>query len=144
MKASIAALIVGIIFSVGLGLSGMTDPKNVVSFLDIFGEWNPSLIFVMGGALVVHMTLFRIIVKRRSPLFGSKFELPQRRDINHRLVIGSALFGIGWGLAGYCPAPAITAVASFSVPAMTFVVSMLIGMMLFNLADKRFTRDRAS
>lgn len=142
MKNSVAALAVGFIFAVGLGLAGMTDPKNVVAFLDVFGNWNPSLIFVMGGALVVHMILFRIITKQPAPLLASQFQLPKRRDIDKRLIFGSMLFGIGWGLAGYCPAPAITALADFSSSPAVFVVSMLSGMALFNVVENAILRRK--
>jgi uncharacterized protein len=143
VKTSISALIVGFIFAIGLGLSGMTNPKNVVSFLDVFGDWNPSLVFVMGGALLVHMVFFRVITKRASPLFASQFQIPNRRDIDKRLIVGSMLFGIGWGLAGYCPAPAITSLASFTAPPIIFVLSMLVGMSLFTLIDKRTSKKTA-
>lgn len=143
MKSSLAALIVGFVFAIGLGLSGMTDPANVVSFLDIFGDWNPSLIFVMGGALVVHTLLYRLITKRPSPVFASDFRIPKRRDIDRRLLVGSVLFGIGWGLAGYCPAPAITSLASLTLSPTVFVVSMLLGMGAFIILDRRISGQKA-
>lgn len=141
MKSSIAALTVGFIFAIGLGLAGMTNPENVVSFLDIFGRWSASLVFVMGGALIVHTILFRLIVRRPSPLFAAKFQVPNRKDIDKRLVLGAVLFGLGWGLAGYCPAPAITSVASLSSSPIIFVLSMLSGMILFLTLEKKWKRS---
>lgn len=143
MKTSLAALAVGFIFAVGLGVSGMTLPERVVSFLDLFGNWNPSLIFVMAGALLIHIILFRVIIRRSSPLFASEFQLPKRRDIDLRLILGATLFGAGWGLAGYCPAPAITALASLKTAPVFFVVSMLFGMSLFALFEKRTPKKSA-
>lgn len=140
MKFNLAALAVGFIFAIGLGLSGMTNPANVVSFLDVFGNWNPSLIFVMGGALVVHVILFRIIIRRPSPVLSPEFHIPQNRDIDRPLVVGAILFGTGWGLAGYCPAPAITSLASLQVSAVVFVLSMLVGMAAFGLLEQRLVR----
>lgn len=140
MKSALAALIVGFIFAIGLGLSGMTNPNNVVSFLDVFGNWNPSLIFVMGGALVVHTILFRLITKRPSPIFASQFHIPKRRDIDRKLIFGSVLFGTGWGLAGFCPAPAITSLASLSTAPVIFVLSMLIGMAIFIMIERRINK----
>lgn len=143
MKSAIAALLIGFIFALGLGISGMTNPANVVSFLDIFGNWNPSLIFVMGGALVVHAILFRLITKRSSPILASEFLIPKRRDIDRRLIFGSMLFGLGWGLVGYCPAPAITSLAALKLPPVVFVLSMLIGMSLFLVVDRLGSRAKA-
>jgi uncharacterized protein len=130
---ALASFVVGLIFAFGLGLGGMTQPAVVVGFLDIFGDWNPALIFVMVGALAVHMVLYRIIRKRRSPLLNEKFHVPNKREINRDLALGAMLFGTGWGLAGYCPAPAITALASLQSAPIVFVISMLVGMMIFKL-----------
>lgn len=132
----VTALIAGAIFGVGLAISGMTDPARVVAFLDPFGTWDPSLAFVMGGAVGVYAIAYRLIVKtRRDPWFDIRFHLPTRRDLDIQLVIGSALFGIGWGLVGLCPGPAIVAATSGSGSAILFVLAMLAGM---------FVRDRLS
>lgn len=138
MKSLVSSLLVGFLFAIGLGVSGMTQPEKVVSFLDVFEDWDPSLIFVMGGALLVHTILYRLITKRKTPLFAEKFQIPTRRDINLRLVLGAMLFGLGWGLAGYCPAPAITSLGALTLSPIVFVVSMLVGMMMFLAIDKRF------
>ncbi len=136
MKSALASFVVGLIFALGLGVGGMTQPGKVVGFLDIFGNWDPSLIFVMVGALIVHSVLYRIIRKRNSPLLSEKFHIPTRRDIDKDLAIGAALFGIGWGLAGFCPAPAITSMASLNLKPFIFVASMLLGMTIFQLVKK--------
>jgi uncharacterized membrane protein YedE/YeeE len=128
---SLTTFIVGFIFAIGLGVGGMTLPERVVSFLDIFGEWNPSLLFVMGGALLVHSFAYRWIVRQPSPLLAEKFDIPRRKDISFRLVMGAAFFGLGWGLVGYCPAPAIVALATLRSEPILFVVSMLVGMFAF-------------
>ena len=134
--ATFSAFIVGLIFAVGLGIGGMTQPGKVVGFLDIFGEWNPSLIFVMIGALFVHIIFYRLIRKRNSPLFAEKFQVPSRRDVNRDLILGATLFGGGWGLAGFCPAPAITSLASLQLAPFVFVVSMLGGMWIFQMINR--------
>jgi uncharacterized membrane protein YedE/YeeE len=134
--ATFSAFIVGLIFAIGLGIGGMTQPGKVVGFLDIFGEWNPSLIFVMLGALGVHSIFYRLIRKRNTPFFAEKFHIPTRRDINRDLILGATLFGSGWGLAGFCPAPAITSLASLQLGPIVFVVSMLSGMWIFQVTNK--------
>jgi hypothetical protein len=134
--ATLSAFIVGVLFAIGLGVGGMTQPGKVVGFLDAFGKWSPSLAFVMVGALLVHMILYRLIRKRNSPLLADKFQVPTRRDINRDLILGAALFGTGWGLAGFCPAPALTSLASMQTAPIVFVVSMLIGMLIFQKINK--------
>lgn len=134
----LVAFIVGLIFSLGLGLSGMTNPKNVLGFLDIFGDWNPSLIFVMIGAISVHFILFRFIMKREAPLLSHKWHVPTKHEITPSLILGSSLFGIGWGLAGYCPGPALVSLANLNEKPFIFVISMSIGMLIFQELDKHF------
>ena len=136
-KNNLASLVVGLIFGLGLAISGMTQPAKVIGFLDIFGQWDPSLIFVMGGSVLVHFFTYRLIRKRNSPLLSSEWHLPKRTEITPALMIGSTLFGIGWGLGGYCPGPAVTSLMSFNPRPFIFVVSMLIGMILFKLYDKK-------
>jgi uncharacterized protein len=126
----------GVIFAVGLVISGMTQPSKVVGFLDFFGDWDPSLAFVMGGAVLVYALLFRPIVKRARPLIEPKFHLPTRTDLSWRLIVGGALFGVGWGLAGYCPGPGITSMASLQSPAFIFVGAMAVGMLLYSVLEK--------
>lgn len=128
--ASLAAFGAGLLFAVGLGVAGMTDPSNIIGFLDVTGEWDPRLMFVMGGAVATGLVLFRLIRRRPAPLVGAKFQLPTRNDIDGRLVTGAALFGIGWGLGGFCPGPALTAAVTGSGHVIAFVGAMLVGMVL--------------
>ncbi len=133
MKAWLAPLLAGVLFGAGLVVGGMTDPENVIGFLDFFGEWKPALIFVMGGAIAVNFVLMRLILRRPAPLFDGQFHLPTRRDIDPRLVIGSGLFGIGWGLGGFCPGPGIVSAFAGNEDALVFVVAMTLGMFAFRL-----------
>ena len=130
-KSNISSIICGIIFSIGLGISGMTQPQKVIGFLDIFGEWNPSLAFVMGGAVLSYLAL-QLLIKRNFsiPLLGGSFQIPSRKDLDRSLIIGALLFGFGWGLGGYCPGPAITSLGSGSFNAILFVVAMGFGMLV--------------
>lgn len=137
MKNGLAALLVGFIFSIGLGVSGMTQPQKVVGFLDLFGNWDPSLIFVMLGGIVVHFASYKLIRKRQSPLFSIDWHVPTKKEITPALITGSMLFGIGWGLGGFCPGPAVTSLASFETRPAIFVLSMLVGMFLFKMIDKK-------
>ncbi len=115
----------GAVFGVGLAVSGMTRPEKVRGFLDFLGRWDPSLAFVMGGAVLVHTVAFWRITKRRSPVFASRFGIPTRRDIDARLVVGAALFGIGWGLGGFCPGPGVTSLVGGAPPVVAFVLAMV-------------------
>jgi uncharacterized membrane protein YedE/YeeE len=135
VKSILFAFGSGLLFSLGLGVGGMTQPAKVVGFLDFFGEWDPSLIFVMGGAVAVYFVAFRLITKRDVPLFSPSFGIPRRRDIDLPLIGGAAMFGAGWGLAGYCPGPGIASLGSGSVSPIVFVAAMLFGMMLFRARD---------
>lgn len=127
MKKEIVALVSGFIFSIGLGISGMTQPQNVIGFLDL-QNWNPQLLFVMLGAVLTHAILYRIIRKRNTPMFDSVWHITTKKEINAKLIIGSAVFGIGWGIGGFCPGPAITSLVSFELNVYIFVISMLVGM----------------
>ena len=130
-KSNISSIICGIIFSIGLGISGMTQPQKVIGFLDIFGEWNPSLAFVMGGAVLSYLALQLLIQRNFSiPVLGGSFQIPTRKDLDRSLIIGALLFGSGWGLGGYCPGPAITSLGSGSINALLFVFAMGVGMLL--------------
>lgn len=137
MKNAAASFLVGLIFAIGLGLSGMIRPEKVIGFLDIFGNWDPSLMFVMIGAISVHFVSYKLVRKMNSPLFDTQWHVPTKTEITPALVIGSMMFGIGWALAGYCPGPAITSLAGFKTGPIIFVVSMLGGMFLFNIIDKK-------
>ena len=128
----------GLIFALGLGVSGMTDANKVIGFLNLAGDWDPSLAFVMVGAIGVHLVLFRHIIRRR-PLYRDTFDIPTRRDITPQLIGGSALFGVGWGLSGFCPGPGIVSLPGFGAHAGIFVLSMLAGMALYSLTSTRNT-----
>ena len=121
-------LVSGTLFGAGLTLSGMTDPARVRGFLDLFGNWDPTLAFVMGGAVLVMAVAWRIRARMAKPLFGEKFSLPDRSDLDPQLLVGSALFGIGWGIAGLCPGPAIASLALSPRAVLPFVAAMLAGM----------------
>ena len=130
-KLNISSFICGILFSIGLGISGMTQPQKVIGFLDVFGEWNPSLAFVMGGAVLSYLALQLLIQRNFSiPLLGGSFQISSSKDLDRSLIIGALLFGSGWGLGGYCPGPAITSLGSGSLNALLFVVAMGVGMLL--------------
>lgn len=128
-------VLAGLLFAVGLGLAGMTQPTKVVGFLDVLGDWDPSLAFVMVGGILTHMALYKFIVKRPSPVMAGTFQIPTRRDITPRLVVGSGLFGIGWALAGYCPGPGIVSGGAGGSNALLFLGSMVGGMVLFKVVN---------
>lgn len=133
----------GVIFAIGLALSGMTTPANVIAFLDIFGSWDPTLAFVMGGAIAVHAPIYWLYIRgREAPTFARSFGLPTRRDIDRPLIVGAVLFGAGWGLAGFCPGPAVASLASGSSTVMWFVVAMLVGMSGFSIVELARGRRR--
>ena len=146
MKKNVPAFIFGIIFALGLGIAGMTQPQKVVGFLDIFGNWNPSLMWVMVGAILVHSLTYRLVIKRRAPLlapvfqrwgvepiYSLAFQIPTQKDIDNKLVGGAILFGVGWGIAGFCPAPAITALVALDPNTFVFVGSMMLAMAAFRI-----------
>ncbi len=128
MKAHGIPLGAGLLFGAGLLVSGMAQPAKVVGFLDVLGDWDPSLAFVMLGAIAVHFLAYRLVPKLERPLLGERFGIPTRRDIDPRLLIGAALFGAGWGLAGYCPGPALTTLVSGASTTLLFTGGMLAGM----------------
>ncbi len=130
----------GLLFAVGLAVAGMTQPSKVVGFLDFAGDWDPSLAFVMMGAIAVYFVANRLVTRRSAPLVDSMFHLPTRRDIEPKLVIGAGLFGIGWGLAGYCPGPGLSSLGTGALPALLFVASMATGMLSFEALQKLRTR----
>ncbi|HEY6079591.1 MAG TPA: DUF6691 family protein [Polyangiaceae bacterium] len=126
----VAAVGSGILFGVGLVLSGMTRPEKVVGFLDVGGAWDPSLAFVMAGAIAVHVLAYRWTRARKAPLFTAKFGIPSRRDIDVKLLLGAGVFGVGWGMGGYCPGPGIVSLASGAAGPLVFVAAMLLGMLV--------------
>ena len=129
------ALLAGMIFGAGLLISGMMNPEKVIGFLDIFGEWDASLMFVMGSALLVTIPAFKLILRRERPVLNDGFTLPTKQSLDMPLLVGAAIFGIGWGLYGYCPGPAISSLASLNTAGFVFVPSMLAGMWLVNVVD---------
>jgi uncharacterized membrane protein YedE/YeeE len=133
---AISSFIVGLIFGIGLIFAGMTDPSKVIGFLDITGVWDPSLAFVMGGAILVGLVAFRFARHRTMNFLGGAFRLPTKNDIDMRLVVGSLLFGIGWGMAGFCPGPALVSLGTGAPEAILFVLAMVAGMALFEGAER--------
>ena len=137
MKQRISEFLVGLMFGVGLLLSGMTDPGKVLGFLDFFGAWDPSLALVMGGAVVVGFFAFALAKKRTVNFFGGAMQLPATEAIDKRLLIGAVLFGAGWGLAGFCPGPALVSLGSGEAKAALFVAGMIAGMIVCEIFDRR-------
>jgi uncharacterized membrane protein YedE/YeeE len=133
VKSVLLSLAIGLVFGVGLLLSGMTQPAKVVNFLDVLGDWDPSLGFVMGGAIAVHFFAYRLVPRLPKPVWGARWGIPTRRDVDARLLVGAALFGAGWGLGGYCPGPALTSVVAGASSTMIFTGSMLTGMWGFSV-----------
>ena len=133
MAKTASAFAVGLLFGLGLLVSGMADPAKVLAFLDVTGRWDPSLAVVMAGAVAVSATGYLVARRRGRPLLASRLEIPNRRDLDPRLIAGAAVFGLGWGLAGLCPGPALTLLTVAPAQAVTFVVAMVIGMLAFRL-----------
>jgi uncharacterized membrane protein YedE/YeeE len=141
---ALGAFVAGLVFGIGLILSGMTDPGKVIGFLDIAGNWDPSLVFVMAGAILVGFFAFLLAQRRTRSFLGGAMQLPQKRDIDARLVGGSVVFGIGWGLAGFCPGPALVSFGSGQDKAAVFVASMLLGMLAYAAAERLIKAPGAS
>ena len=133
----IASLLAGLVFGLGLIVSGMANPAKVLGFLNLAGPWDPSLALVMVGAIAVGLVAFHVARKRTTSLLGAAMELPISRQIDRRLVLGSVLFGVGWGIVGFCPGPAIVALGMGQAKAVVFVVAMLFGMGIFQLFERR-------
>jgi len=138
MKNVAVAFFAGFLFSIGLGTSGMTKPEKVQGFLDIFGSWDPSLLFTIAGAIIAYAIVFRISKKLHKPFFAAQFSVPTKRELDPKLLGGSILFGFGWGLSGYCPAPALVAAGGGVAPVLVFLFSMLLGMWAFSITNKRY------
>ena len=130
IKTTLLYLLFGALFGAGVSLSGMTDQNKVLGFLDLFGDWDPSLIFVMVGGITVAFIGYKLIFKKKSPVWGEAFQLPTTKTIDKDLVLGAFLFGVGWGLYGYCPGPAIASLASLHWETLLFVAAMITGMFL--------------
>ena len=130
------SLFIGTLFGLGLSVAGMIDPAKVLNFLDITGHWDPTLAFVMGSALMVTLPVYQLVKRRTKPLLAPKFRLPTSTQIDRRLLVGAAIFGIGWGTAGLCPGPAIAALSSAQWPVLGFVVAMVVGQWLADLGRR--------
>src|SRR5215208_8166339 len=124
-------LFAGTLFGLGVSISGMVNPAKVIGFLDFAGDWDPTLALVFGGALLVAIPTFRLTFRRQHPVLEEDFELPSKDSVDARLLAGSAIFGVGWGLAGFCPGPSVTALASGLLPVFAFVAAMVAGMALY-------------
>lgn len=146
MFRNLSALLAGILFGLGLVVSQMVNPAKVIGFLDLFGQWDPSLAFVMGGALIVTAIGYRLVTNKQQPMFEEKFHIPTNKTIDARLAIGSVMFGAGWGLVGLCPGPAISALSIGGLPVVIFLVSMGAGVLLFEklIGGTQPTSDSAS
>ena len=134
---TVFSFIAGLVFGFCLIIAGMGNPSKVLAFLDISGNWDPSLALVMGGAIPVSAIAFWFVNRRETSLFGHLIELPNTRNIDRKLIVGALLFGIGWGLVGICPGPSLVLLGSGSLKALIFVVAMLTGMMFFELLDNK-------
>ena len=132
----ISEFLIGLVFGLGLILAGMTDPGKVIGFLDLFGQWDPSLALVMGGAIVVGAGAFAMARQRSTAFLGGAMQLPTSSQLDRRLVIGSLVFGAGWGLAGFCPGPALVSLGAGQPKAVVFVLAMVAGMALFEIAER--------
>lgn len=134
VKQNLVSFGVGLLFAIGLVISGMTQPQKIISFLNP-EQWDPALLFVMLGAVGIHFISYPLIKRRSSPLLDSKWHVPTRKDVTTRLILGSALFGIGWGIAGFCPGPALTSIVSGDIRSFYFVGSMILGMWAFQKTE---------
>jgi len=143
LENGLSEFLIGLLFGFGLILSGMTDPGKVIGFLDLFGSWDPSLALVMGGAIAVGFLAFRLARDRTQNFLGGAMRLPTSRDIDRRLVVGSLVFGAGWGLAGFCPGPALVSLGAGQDKAVVFVVAMVLGMLAFEWLEGRSAKPAA-
>ena len=137
----LAALAAGALFGLGLAMSGMTDPRIVLGFLDVFGDFDPTLLFVLGGAVLTTALLFRLVLRRPGPVLAETFQLSNLRHVDRRLIGGAALFGIGWGIAGYCPGPGLAGLGIGSTEALWFVPAMIVGMLVHSRFDRMRVQD---
>lgn len=137
MKFNLASLLAGVVFGCGLALSGMTHPEKVLDFLDMAGNWDASLLFVLGGAVGVTVVTFRIILHQKKPLLADKFIIMEETRIDRPLILGATLFGIGWGISGYCPGPAIALIAAPNWELMAFLPAMIVGAFAHKLVERQ-------
>ncbi|WP_336487718.1 YeeE/YedE family protein [Methylobacterium nigriterrae] len=143
MAKTVSAFAVGLLFGIGLLVSGMANPAKVLAFLDVTGRWDPSLAFVMAGAVAVSATGYLVARRRGRPVLAPRLEIPTRRDLDPRLLVGAALFGVGWGLVGLCPGPTLTILTVVPAPAATFVAAMVVGMLMFRLVPSATPNPKA-
>lgn len=143
MGRSLSALIAGLIFGLGLTISEMVNPAKVLAFLDVLGDWDPSLAFVMGAALLVTAIGYRIVWRAERPVFAAQFQVPGNREVDVRLAMGAVLFGVGWGLVGLCPGPAISALTFGGTTVSVFLAAMGAGMAAFEVFDRLTSRTKA-
>lgn len=136
----LVSLTSALIFSIGLGISGMTQPHIVRGFLDVFGNWDPRLMGVMIGAITVHALAYRLIMKKNTPILEKSFQLPTKKDVDSKLIVGSIIFGLGWGWAGICPGPGLVSLISGDIRFILFVGSLLIGMFAYQFIDRKFLK----
>jgi uncharacterized protein len=142
---TLAALACGLVFGLGLAISGMMNPAKVIGFLDVAGDWDPTLAFVMGGALLIAIPAYRVILKQRRPFLSGGFSLPVEEKLDAPLMWGSSLFGVGWGLVGFCPGPAVAAIVTGLPAVLGFVAAMIAGMALYAwLSGERIERKSSS
>lgn len=136
-KKLVSGLIAGLVFGLGISISGMGNPAKVVNFFDIAGTWDPSLAFVMGGALITTMIGYRIVFKRQHPIFDEKFHVPTSKDIDKKLIGGSAVFGIGWGIAGFCPGAALPMIGTFRPEVLIFAAALIAGIYIAKFMQRQ-------
>lgn len=135
--------LIGLVFGLGIVISGMVNPAKVLNFFDIAGTWDPSLAFVLGGAVLTTFIGYKFVLKRQTPIFEGKFSLPTKTDLDGKLIGGSAIFGIGWGIAGFCPGGALPALGTGMLPVVMFVIALIVGMVLARRLEP-FLESRAS
>jgi uncharacterized membrane protein YedE/YeeE len=144
MKQNIVALISGILFGFGLGLSQMVDRERVLGFLDVTGNWDPTLLFVLGGAVGVTIISFRFVLGLAHPIFEKKFFLPTKKELDFPLVLGAGIFGIGWGITGYCPGPAITSLVQGVLNPVIFLIALIIGSFSYKLLTNKQPQEKVN
>lgn len=137
MQRTLSAFIAGLLFGVGLAVSQMTNPLKVLGFLDVAGDWDASLMLVLGGAVTVTFIAFRFVLRRTEPIFDSQFHLPKLSTVDKKLIGGSALFGVGWGIAGYCPGPGLASLSTLNPEAIVFVATLLAGMLVYRTFERQ-------
>lgn len=142
MRAA-AAFVTGLAFALGLGLAGMTQPAKVLGFLDVAGRWDPSLALVMGAAVLVTLVAFALVLRRRAPVLAPSFDLPTQTRIDRPLLVGAVVFGVGWGLSGVCPGPALVSLATLSPASIVFVAAMLVGTLAYRVPERLHRRAPA-